>query len=66
MFAIENKVILRQAANLAQEAKSSHQYTNIKKFTLKCMICNIKLSGSEAAQKHAIETGHQNFGEVVA
>ncbi|XP_011496189.1 PREDICTED: ubiquitin thioesterase OTU1 [Ceratosolen solmsi marchali] len=66
IFPIENEMILRQAANLAQEAKSSHQYTNIKKFTLKCMICDVKLSGSQAAQKHAIETGHQNFGEVVA
>lgn len=66
MFPAEDEVILRQAANLAQEAKSSHQYTDIQKFTLKCMICDVKLSGSEAAQKHAKETGHQSFGEVVA
>ncbi|OXU28353.1 hypothetical protein TSAR_008310 [Trichomalopsis sarcophagae] len=66
MFPTDNQVILHQAANLAQEAKSSHQYTDIQKFTLKCLICDVKLSGSEAAQKHAKETGHQSFGEVVA
>ncbi|KAJ8668333.1 hypothetical protein QAD02_009996 [Eretmocerus hayati] len=65
MFPSEDEVILHQAASLAQEAKSSHQYTDIQKFTLKCLVCNIRLSGSEAAQKHAKETGHQSFGEVV-
>lgn len=66
MFPTEDESILRQAYSLAQEAKSSHQFTDIQKFTLKCMICDVKLSGSEGAQKHAKETGHQSFGEVIA
>ena len=66
MFPIEDELIMCQAANLAREAKSSHQYTDINKFTLKCLVCNSKLSGSEAAQKHAKTTGHQSFGEVIA
>ncbi|XP_058794782.1 ubiquitin thioesterase OTU1 [Phymastichus coffea] len=65
MFPTEDQTILKQADNLAQEAKSSHQYTDIQKFTLKCMVCDMKLSGSEAAQKHAKESGHQSFGEVI-
>lgn len=65
MFPSEDHAILIQADNLAQEAKSSHQYTDVQKFTLKCMVCDIKLGGSEAAQKHAKESGHQSFGEVV-
>ena len=64
MFSIEDEAILQQAESSAQEAKSSHQYTDIHKFSLKCTICNVKLSGSEAAQKQAKEAGHQSFGEV--
>ena len=66
MFLSDDEQIFNQAANLAQEAKSSHQYTDIQKFTLKCMICDVKLTGSESAQKHAKETGHQSFGEMVS
>lgn len=66
IFRTDDEAIFSQASGLAQEAKSSHQYTDIQKFTLKCTICDVRLSGSEAAQKHAKETGHQSFGEVIA
>lgn len=53
-----------EAEELAREAKSSRQFTDVNKFTLKCLVCNIFLSGQVQAQQHAKNTGHANFGEV--
>lgn len=56
---------MQQAMEIANEAKSSRQYTDVQKFMLKCLNCDVKFSGSVAAQQHAKDTGHNNFGEVV-
>ncbi|KAL3276896.1 hypothetical protein HHI36_012267 [Cryptolaemus montrouzieri] len=64
MFQSDDDVVLKNAEQLAKEAKSSRQYTDVNKFTLKCMICGIHLSGQVEAQQHAKGTGHANFGEV--
>lgn len=56
--------IYREAEQLAHEAKSSRQFTDVNKFTLKCMICDKLLTGQIEAHKHAKETMHANFGEV--
>lgn len=56
--------MLQEAKLLAHEAKSSRQFTDVNKFTLKCMVCNILLKGQVEAQSHAKSTGHANFGEV--
>jgi len=64
IFPVEDDRILRDAEQLAQEAKSSRQFTDVNKFTLKCMICNIMISGQVQAQQHAQSTGHANFGEI--
>ncbi|XP_018568960.1 ubiquitin thioesterase OTU1 isoform X2 [Anoplophora glabripennis] len=64
IFSSEDDRVLREAEQLAQEAKSSRQFTDVDKFSLKCMICNILLKGQVAAQQHAQTTGHANFGEV--
>lgn len=56
--------IYREAEQLAHEAKSSRQFTDVNKFTLKCMICEKQLKGQIEAQKHAKETMHTNFGEM--
>ncbi|XP_012283537.1 ubiquitin thioesterase OTU1 [Orussus abietinus] len=66
IFSAEDKKLLLQAAQLAREANSCRQYTNVDKFTLKCMICNALISGQVEAQEHAKFTGHMNFGEVAA
>ena len=57
--------MLQQAAELAKEANSSRQFTDVQKFTLKCADCDVMLSGQVAATHHAKETGHTNFGEVM-
>lgn len=55
---------MEQARQLAIEAKSSRQFTDVDKFTLKCLQCNDMLKGQTAAQQHAKATGHTDFGEV--
>lgn len=64
IFRAEDVDIYREAEQLAQEAKSSRQFTDLNKFTLKCMVCNKFLTGQVEAQKHAKETMHTSFGEV--
>jgi len=58
--------VLLEAAQLAKEARSSRQFTDVQKFTLICTDCKIMLNGQAAAQQHAKDTGHKNFGEVAA
>ncbi|XP_060524178.1 ubiquitin thioesterase Otu1 isoform X2 [Cylas formicarius] len=63
-FETTNEMVLREAELLAQEAKSSRQFTDVNKFTLKCLVCNTFLKGQVEAQHHAKATSHMNFGEV--
>lgn len=64
IFPAEDERMLLEAAELAKEAKSSRQFTDVQKFTLMCNDCKVKLNGQIEAQRHAKETGHKNFGEV--
>lgn len=64
IFPLEAASVYQQAEQLAKEAKSSRQFTDVNKFTLKCMICDVMLTGQVEAQQHAKSTGHANFGEV--
>lgn len=64
MFHIDDGAAFKQAEQLAVEAKSSRQFTDVNKFTLKCMQCDVHLVGQVEAQAHAKSTGHTNFGEV--
>uniref|UniRef100_A0A1Q3FD26 Ubiquitin thioesterase OTU n=1 Tax=Culex tarsalis TaxID=7177 RepID=A0A1Q3FD26_CULTA len=64
IFPIEDNAVYLQAEQLAQEAKSSRQFTDVNKFTLKCNDCGIFLKGQVEAQQHAKKTSHVNFGEV--
>ncbi|XP_044757088.1 ubiquitin thioesterase OTU1 [Coccinella septempunctata] len=64
MFQSEDEATLKHAEQLAREAKSSRQFTDVDNFTLKCLVCGILLRGQVEAQQHAKGTGHANFGEV--
>ncbi|KMQ84662.1 ubiquitin thioesterase otu1-like protein [Lasius niger] len=66
IFPTEDERMLLEAAQLAREARSSRQFTDVQKFTLMCIDCKIRLNGQVAAQQHAKDTGHTNFGEVAA
>ena len=64
IFSTTDDTILTQALDLAAEAKSSRQFTDVAKFTLRCLICQKRLIGDTEAQEHAKDTGHINFSEV--
>lgn len=64
MFPTADDKILREAETLALEAQTSRQFTDVDKFTLKCLDCNVYLIGQREALGHAKESGHSNFGEV--
>lgn len=64
IFPSEDERILQEAEQLAKEAKSSRQFTDVDKFTLKCMVCSVLMNGQVQAQQHAQSTGHMQFGEV--
>lgn len=64
LFRISEESLLKQAEQLAMEAKTSRQYTDVNKFTLKCLVCNVLFTGQIQARTHAQETGHNKFGEV--
>ncbi|KAH8402888.1 hypothetical protein KR222_009143 [Zaprionus bogoriensis] len=64
IFPVEEEGVYRQAEQLANEAKSSRQFTNVDKFNLRCLQCDLMLVGQAQAQQHAKATGHANFGEI--
>lgn len=64
IFPVEEQGVYQQAEQLANEAKSSRQFTNVDKFNLRCLQCDLMLVGQAQAQQHAKATGHANFGEI--
>jgi ubiquitin thioesterase OTU1 len=64
MFLTTDEHVLHQAEELAHEARSSKQYTDVDRFSLKCLQCQELLNGQIEAQQHAKSTGHMNFGEI--
>jgi len=55
--------MLVAAQMLANEAKSSRQYTDVNRFSLKCLDCGVIMIGQTQAQEHAKLTAHTNFNE---
>ena len=55
--------LIAMALEMANEAKSKGQFTDVRNFKLKCIACNDAFTGPEEANKHARKTGHINFGE---
>ncbi|TMW47182.1 hypothetical protein DOY81_007757 [Sarcophaga bullata] len=64
IFPVEEMGVYQQAEQLAKEAKSSRQFTNVDKFSLRCLQCDVMLVGQLQATQHAKATGHANFGEI--
>lgn len=55
--------MLEAAQMLGNEAKSSRQFTDVKRFSLKCLDCGCIMIGQTQAQDHARLTAHANFIE---
>nr|CAD7201636.1 unnamed protein product [Timema douglasi] len=64
IFLTSDQRVLNEAYDIAKEAKSSRQFTDVDKFTLRCTVCSVFLTGQIQAQQHAKESGHMNFGEI--
>lgn len=62
-FPATDDAIMLQAMDIAQEARSSGQFTNMAEFALRCLICRAPLKGQNEAQQHALSTGHDRYGE---
>jgi len=64
IYPTSDNSILTKAKITAEEAKAAHNYTDTAGFTLKCLVCGVKMKGETEAQKHAKTTSHTNFSEV--
>ncbi|XP_072419735.1 ubiquitin thioesterase OTU1 isoform X1 [Chiloscyllium punctatum] len=64
IFSTADDVVLAQALELADEARRKRQFTDLNRFTLRCVVCQKGLVGQVEARDHAKETGHTNFGEI--
>lgn len=64
VFTSENLDLLSMALEVASEAKLKGQYTDVKNFKLKCLVCNECFKGSQEADAHAKSSGHINFSEI--
>ncbi|XP_032898877.1 ubiquitin thioesterase OTU1 [Amblyraja radiata] len=64
IFSTADDVVLAEALELGDEARRKRQFTDLNRFTLRCIVCQKGLVGQIEAREHAKETGHTNFGEV--
>jgi len=62
-FSVYDDDVWKQALEMAREVKAARQFVDVNNFKLKCLVCQKALSGQKAAQEHAEQTGHTNFGE---
>ncbi|XP_054721552.1 ubiquitin thioesterase OTU1-like [Uloborus diversus] len=62
-FLTNDNLAIDLAMEVAREAKSSRQFTDVANFTLKCMTCGQKMRGDYEAREHAKQTKHVDFGE---
>ena len=64
IFSTNDQSVFNQAVEVAQKAHDARQFTDVSKFSLRCITCNKLLTGQSEAQNHAKQTGHGNFGEI--
>ncbi|GAB1606733.1 ubiquitin thioesterase OTU1 [Argonauta hians] len=64
VFSTDDDYVLQQALEIAAVAKANRQFTDVNKFTLRCLECRTELTGQLEAQQHAERTGHIRFGQI--
>lgn len=62
LFSSDNSEVLTMAEELANEAKQSHQFTDIKSIVMSCSVCGAEFDAKNASE-HASRTGHVEFVE---
>ncbi|KAJ5469460.1 hypothetical protein N7539_009078 [Penicillium diatomitis] len=64
IFDAADPVVLEKAKELCRVLQSKHYYTDTAGFQVRCNICGGTFTGERGATKHAMETGHTDFGEA--
>ncbi|GFT00948.1 ubiquitin thioesterase OTU1 [Nephila pilipes] len=65
IFPTSDQRPMDMAMELAREARSSRQFTDVANFSLSCKSCKLQVKGNVEAHEHALVTGHCEFGEVI-
>jgi len=63
IFSVNDQNIVNQAKQLTKKLRADKQFTDLEKFTLRCLVCYKGIQGEKEAQKHAKDTNHTNFAE---
>lgn len=64
LFATNDSRVLELASELAKEAHSTRDFTDVQRMTMRCLDCNKMFEQPREAHEHASMTGHQNFTET--
>ena len=64
VFPATDSTVAEAARRTGDAARAAHSYTNTAGFTVKCLVCGLKMKGETEALQHAKQTKHSNFSEV--
>ncbi|KAG1696187.1 hypothetical protein DVH05_018720 [Phytophthora capsici] len=64
LFAINDFTKVERASEVAVEAHQKHEFTDVSRFSIMCLVCRSTFVGQKEALSHSEATGHQQFGEV--
>ncbi|KAG6586508.1 ubiquitin thioesterase otu1-like protein [Phytophthora cinnamomi] len=64
LFAINDFTKVERASEIAVEAHQKHEFTDVSRFSIVCLVCRSTFVGQREAIAHSETTGHQQFGEV--
>mmetsp|Transcript_33761 Transcript_33761/g.54067 ORF Transcript_33761/g.54067 Transcript_33761/m.54067 type:complete len:216 (-) Transcript_33761:35-682(-) len=63
LFETSDVAMVEQAKEVAKEAQTARNFTDVANFTLRCLVCQKGLKGQGDAVEHAKASGHTNFAE---
>ena len=64
LVAADDMMALHAVEALAASERAARNFTDTSSFALQCLVCGAGLKGNADAERHAAETGHQNFAQT--
>ncbi|KAE8895330.1 hypothetical protein PF005_g891 [Phytophthora fragariae] len=64
LFAINDFTKVERASEVAVEAHQKHEFTDVSRFSIMCLVCRSTFVGQREALAHSEATDHQQFGEI--
>lgn len=64
LFSINDFTKVERASEVAVEAHQKHEFTDVSRFSIMCMVCRSTFVGQKEVVLHSKATGHQQFGEI--